>query len=197
VVLIRPASPDADAGPIAAIYAETGIATLASLEERAPGVEEMADRMRTISARFPWLAAERDGAIAGYAYAGDHRWRSAYRWAVNVTVYVSPAHHRQGVGRALYAELMPRLAAQGFYTACAGITLPNPASVGLHEAFGFGLVGVYDAIGYKHGDWHSVGWYQTQLRSPEPGVTPSEPRPPATDLTQAPPATGRGSPVRG
>ncbi|MEO8969793.1 MAG: N-acetyltransferase family protein [Solirubrobacteraceae bacterium] len=178
-MLIRPADPHADAGPIATIYAETGIATLASLEERAPGIHEMADRMRAIRERFPWLVAERDGAIAGYAYASDHRWRSAYRWAVDTTVYVSPAHHRRGVGRALYGALMPRLAAQGFYTACAGITLPNPASVGLHEAFHFRLVGVYESVGYKHGGWHSVGWYQARLRTSEPGVTPSEPRPPA------------------
>jgi len=179
-VLVRPAAPDTDAAAIAAIYAQTGIAGVSSFEEITPDADTMADRMRTIGERFPWLVAERDGAIAGYAYAGDHRWRSAYRWAVDVTVYVSPAHHRQGVGRALYVELMPRLAAQGFYTACAGITLPNPASVALHEAFGFGLVGVYEAIGYKRGGWHSVGWYQAQLRSPEPGVTPSEPCPPAT-----------------
>ena len=178
-MLVRPADPDTDAAAISAIYTRTGIVGVSSFEEIAPDADAMADRMRAIGDRFPWLVAERDGAIAGYAYAGEHRWRSAYRWAVDVTVYVSPAHHRQGVGRALYGELMPRLAVQGFYTACAGITLPNPGSVALHEAFGFGLVGVYDAIGYKHGGWHSVGWYKARLRPTEPVVIPSEPRPPA------------------
>ena len=177
-MLIRPADPDADAGPIAAVYAETGIISLSSLEEIAPGEDAMAGRIRAIRERFPWLVAERDGAVAGYAYASEHRWRSAYRWAVDVTVYISPAHHRQGVGRALYGALLPALTGQGFQTACAGITLPNAASVGLHQAFGFELVGVYRDIGYKFGQWCSVGWYQVRLREPEPGVTPSEPRPP-------------------
>ncbi len=186
-MLVRPADSHTDATAIAAIYAQTGIAGLSSFEEIAPDENAMAGRMRAIGERFPWLVAERDGAIAGYAYAGEHRWRSAYRWAADVTVYVSPAHHRQGVGRALYGELMPRLAAQGFYTACAGITLPNPASVGLHEAFQFRLVGVYESVGYKQGGWRSVGWYQARLRTPEPGATPAEPRPPANDAGAPPP----------
>jgi L-amino acid N-acyltransferase YncA len=177
---IRPADPDTDAAAIAAIYAETGIVTVSSFEEIAPGEDAMAGRIRAIRERFPWLVAERDGAVVGYAYAGEHRWRSAYRWAVDVTVYISPAHHRQGVGRELYGALLPGLAEQGFYTACAGITLPNAASVGLHAAFGFELVGVYREIGYKSGQWCSVGWYQARLREPTAGVSPSEPRPPAT-----------------
>lgn len=178
-MLIRSADPDADSAAIATIYAETGIVSVSSLEEIAPDEDAMAGRIRAIRGRFPWLVAERDGVITGYAYASEHRWRSAYRWAVDVTVYVSPAHHRQGVGRALYGRLLPALARQGFYAACAGITLPNAASVGLHEAFGFELVGVYRNIGHKFGRWCSVGWYQAQLREPEDGVAPSEPRPPA------------------
>ena len=178
-MLIRPADPDTDAAAVAAIYAETGIAGMSSLEEIAPDADAMASRIRAIRGRFPWLVAERDGAVAGYAYAGEHRWRSAYRWAVDVTVYISPAHHRQGLGRALYGALLPELAQQGFYTACAGITLPNAASVGLHETIGFELIGVYRDIGYKLGRWCSVGWYQVRLREPEAGVVPSEPRPPA------------------
>ena len=105
-MLVRDADPDRDADAVAAIYAETGIATVASLEERAPGPEEMADRMRTILRRYPWLVAESGGAVAGYAYATEHRWRSAYRWAADVTVYIASEHHRRGVGRALYAELL-------------------------------------------------------------------------------------------
>ncbi|HET9105022.1 MAG TPA: arsinothricin resistance N-acetyltransferase ArsN1 family B [Solirubrobacteraceae bacterium] len=178
-MLVRTADPDRDAAPVAAIYAETGIATVASFEERAPSPEEMAGRMRTILGRYPWLVAESDGAVAGYAYATEHRWRSAYRWAADVTVYIAPGHHRRGAGRALYTELLARLTAQGLHSALAGITLPNPASVGLHEAFGFRRIGVYQNIGYKHGAWRSVAWYQAQLRAPEPdGTAPAEPRPP-------------------
>lgn len=178
-MIVRAAVPESDAAAIASIYAESGIATVASLEERAPDAEEMAGRIRTITGRYPWLVAEIGGTVAGYAYAGEHRWRTAYRWAADVTVYVSPAHHRQGVGRALYAALLTGLREQGLHSALAGITLPNPASVGLHQSFGFELVGVYRDIGYKLGRWHSVGWYQLRLREPEPeGVVPSEPRPP-------------------
>ena len=93
-MLIRSADPETDAAAIAAIYAATGIAGVSSLEEIAPDEDAMASRIRTIRDRFPWLVAEREGVITGYAYASELRWRSAYRWAVDVTVYVSPAHHR-------------------------------------------------------------------------------------------------------
>jgi phosphinothricin acetyltransferase len=151
---------------------------VASLEERAPSPAEMAARIKTTSAVYPWLIAELDGEPVGYAYATEHRGRSAYRWSADTTVYVAPHHHRRGVGRALYEALFELLTAQGLYAACAGITLPNDASVGLHEAIGFELVGVYRAIGYKHGQWHSVGWWQAQLSEPRTGVTPAEPGPP-------------------
>lgn len=178
-MIVRAAVPDTDAAAIAAVYAQTGVATAASMEERAPDAPEMAGRIRTITGRYPWLVAELDGAVAGYAYATEHRWRSAYRWAADVTVYVSPAHHRQGVGRSLYGALLPALRQQGLHSALAGITLPNPGSVGLHQAFGFELVGVYRDIGFKLGRWHSVGWYQLRLREPPgDGAVPSEPRPP-------------------
>jgi L-amino acid N-acyltransferase YncA len=177
-VLIRHADPAGDATACAAIYAPSVIEGIASLEERAPGPAEMAARIETTSAAYPWLIAELEGEPAGYAYATEHRSRSAYRWSAETTVYVSPRHHRRGVGRALYEALFELLTAQGLYTACAGITLPNDASVGLHEAMGFELIGVYRAIGYKHGQWRSVGWWQAQLREPRAGATPLEPGPP-------------------
>jgi L-amino acid N-acyltransferase YncA len=177
-VLIRHADPSADAGACAAIYAPSVIEGIASLEERAPSPEEMAARIEATSAAYPWLVAELEGEPAGYAYATEHRSRSAYRWSADTTVYVSPSHHRRGVGRALYQALFELLTAQGLYTACAGITLPNDASVGLHEAMGFEPIGVYRAIGYKHGQWRSVGWWQAQLREPRADVTPLEPGPP-------------------
>jgi L-amino acid N-acyltransferase YncA len=125
------------------------------------------------------LVAELDGEVVGYAYASEHRSRAAYRWAADTTVYVSGEHHRQGVGRALYGALLPLLVRQGMYVACAGITLPNQASVALHERFGFEPLGVYRGIGFKHGTWHDVGWWTAQLREPTPGETPAEPGPPA------------------
>jgi phosphinothricin acetyltransferase len=104
--------------------------------------------------------------VVGYAYASRHRVRAAYRWSVDVAVYIAPSHHRMGIGRAVYTSLFSILAAQGFFNAYAGVTLPNPASVGLHEAMGFTPVGVYRHVGYKLGAWHDVGWWQRPLREP-------------------------------
>jgi phosphinothricin acetyltransferase len=178
-VLIRDADPGLDAAACAAIYAPSVIDGVASLEERAPDAGEMAERIQRTSGRYPWLLAELDGAVAGYAYASEHRARASYRWATDVTVYVARSHHRRGVGRALYETLLPLLARQGYYVACAGITLPNDASVGLHEALGFTLIGVYRNIGFKHGAWRDVAWWQAELSPPVPGQAPAEVGPPA------------------
>jgi phosphinothricin acetyltransferase len=178
-VLIRHADPAGDAAACAAIYAPSVTDGVASLEEQAPDEREMASRIQRISARYPWLVGELDGEVAGYAYGSEHRARTSYRWATDVTVYVSPAHQRRGLGRALYQTLLPLLARQGLYRACAGITLPNDASVGLHEAVGFELIGVYRAIGFKHGSWRDVGWWQAELNPPVAGRPPAEVGPPA------------------
>jgi phosphinothricin acetyltransferase len=138
----------------------------------------MAERIAGVSQRYPWLIAQDGENILGYAYATEHRGRSAYRWAADTTVYVSDRHHRRGVGRALYGALLPLMRRQGLYTAVAGITLPNRASVGLHEHMGFALIGHYRDIGFKHGEWRTVGWWQARLREPVPGEAPGEPGPP-------------------
>ena len=109
----------------------------------------------------------------GYAYASAHNERAAYRWSVSTAIYISRDHHRRGAGRALYTTLFALLRALGYRQATAGITLPNPASVGLHEAFGFAPVGVYRQIGYKMGEWHDVGWYQAEIQPVV--VAPAEP----------------------
>jgi L-amino acid N-acyltransferase YncA len=114
--------------------------------------------------RYPWLVCERRGWVLGYAYAGTHGSRAAYQWSVDVSVYVRQEAHRTGVGRALYASLFGALNLQGFYNAYAGATLPNPASVGLHESVGFRVVGVYRGVGYKMGAWHDVVWWHLPLR---------------------------------
>jgi L-amino acid N-acyltransferase YncA len=154
-----------DAAAVAAIYAPFCEANVVSFEFAAPSRDEMADRIRTTTARWPWLVLERDGVVAGYAYAGRHRDRAAYQWAVDTTVYVGDGHRGCGVGRALYTALFGLLRSLGYFKACAGITLPNPASVGLHEALGFTRVGVYRGIGYKFGGWHDVAWYELALQA--------------------------------
>jgi phosphinothricin acetyltransferase len=177
-VLIRHADPSRDAGACAAIYAPFVRSTAVSFEEQPPSARELAQRIEQQSPSYPWLVAELAGTIAGFAYASAHRERAAYRWATDVTVYIAEGWRGQGVGRALYGALLPLLARQGLRIACAGITLPNDASVALHESFGFELVGVYRRIGWKAGSWRDVGWWQLELIDPTAGA-PAEPGPPA------------------
>jgi len=165
---------DDDAAQVRDIYAFYCLHTPITFEEVPPDTAEIGTRIRNISARFPWLVCDHDGEVLGYVYGGTHRERAAYRWSVEVTAYVRQDLHRRGIGRALYTSLFRLLVLQGFYNAYAGITLPNPGSVGLHGAVGFEAIGVYTAIGFKCGQWHDVGWYQLALQ-PRPPV-PAEPR---------------------
>jgi phosphinothricin acetyltransferase len=174
---IRSAEPERDSAACAAIYAPHVEASPTSFEAEAPGPEEMAERIARIGATHPWLVAERNGEVAGFAYACEHRSRAAYRWAVDVSVYVGEADRRRGLGKDLYEELLRRLRAQRFRVACAGVTLPNEASVALHEGLGFVAVGVYRRIGWKQGAWRDVGWWQLDL-SPDADDPPQEPLPP-------------------
>ena len=123
----------------------------------------MARRVARVLERTPWLVWESDGRVLGYAYASSHRDRAAYQWSVEVSAYVHVQARRIGVARMLYTSLFAALAVQGFRNAYAGITLPNPGSVGFHTAMGFTPIGVYRGIGYKHGAWHDVGWYERPL----------------------------------
>jgi phosphinothricin acetyltransferase len=176
-VLIRHADPERDAAACAAIYAPFVSDSAVSFEETPPDPEEFARRIVRVSERYPFLVADEDGDVAGYAYASQHRERAAYRWATDATVYLAERYRRRGIGRALYDRLFDLLSRQGFRTAISGITLPNPASVALHEACGFQLVGVYRSIGYKQGAWRDVGWWQLEL-SVAGGDPPEEPGPP-------------------
>jgi L-amino acid N-acyltransferase YncA len=154
-----------DAAEIADIYRPYVTDAVTSFESDPPDAAEMAGRIEAVLARGPWLVSPGpDGHLQGYAYASRHHERAAYRWSVDVAVYIRPTHHRRGVGRALYQTLFSLLRLQGFYVAHAGITLPNPASVGLHESLGFRPVGVYPAVGWKHGAWHDVGWWRLPLQ---------------------------------
>jgi phosphinothricin acetyltransferase len=158
--MVRPADPARDAAACAAIYAPAVTDGYATFEEEPPGAEEMASR---IAAAHAWLVDERAGAVAGYASAVRFMERAAYRWAASVAVYVDPQHRRAGVGRALYDALLPALAERDLRWAMAGIALPNPASVALHEAVGFRRAGLFEQIGFKAGDWRDVAWYQRAL----------------------------------
>jgi len=163
-VILRPATP-ADAPGILAIYAPIVENTVISFEYEPPSVDEMVHRLE---AYRPWLVAVDNGEIMGYAYASKHRERAAYQWSADVSVYVHELARGQGLGTRLYRELFAVLVGQGYVNAYAGITLPNPASVGLHESLGFRPVGVYEGVGYKFGAWHDVGWWQLLLRPHPP-----------------------------
>lgn len=176
-MLIRHADADRDASACAAIYAPFVRDGVASLEEVAPDAGELARRIERISSTHAWLVAELDERVAGFAYASAHRDRASYRWATDVSVYIDPRAQRRGIATMLYRALFRLQVRQNFRIACAGITLPNQASVSLHESLGFELVGVYRRIGYKHRAWHDVGWWQLEL-SPGAPDPPAEPGPP-------------------
>jgi phosphinothricin acetyltransferase len=172
---IRLADPARDGARVAAIYRPAVESSSASFETVAPTTDEMAERIAGTLSRTPWLVAI-DGSVdgvVGYAYAGRHHERAAYRWSVDVSVYVDPAWHRRGVGRVLYAALFDALRLQGFVNVYAGMTLPNDGSMALHRAFGLEPIGVYHRVGYKSGRWHDVAWFGTRLQ--EPPDPPAEP----------------------
>lgn len=163
----------ADAEALLAIYAPYIEGTPISFETEVPTLTAFAGRIAAVLSSLPWLVCESEAGILGYAYATPHGERAAYRWGVDVSVYLAPAARGRGLGKRLYGELFEHLRALGYYKAFAGISLPNPASVGLHEAMGFTPVGVYREVGYKFGAWHDVGWWQLALRPPQP--EPAEP----------------------
>jgi phosphinothricin acetyltransferase len=155
-----------DAKAIREIYAPFVRETAVSFEITVPDEAEMARRIEDVRSYASWLVFvdEARKRIAGYAYGSKHRSREAYRWALEVSVYVDEPYRRQGVARILYRRLFHRLAEQGYFTALAGVALPNPGSVGFHQSMGFTPVGIFHRIGYKFGSWHDVGWWQTSLQ---------------------------------
>ncbi|UJA21194.1 N-acetyltransferase [Thermoleophilia bacterium SCSIO 60948] len=171
---IRHAEPGPDAAACARIYAPYVSDSAISFEDDAPDAEEIARRIEVANASYAWLVSEDEAGVTGFAYAGQHRTRTAYRWAVDVSVYVDGRAKRGGVGRALYEALFGLLRRQGLRIACAGITVPNDASIGLHRALGFESIGVYRAIGWKHGAWRDVSWWQLRL-GPEEDGEPADP----------------------
>ncbi len=184
--IIRIATED-DARDIAEIYAPFCRATPVSFETEPPTIDEMRRRIAKTLKSYPWLVCDDDGLVLGYAYASQHRERAAYRWSVDVSVYVRQGHRRNGLGRAFYTSLLELLRLQGFHNALAGATLPNPGSVALHEGMGFEPVGTYRDIGFKCDAWHDVRWWQLRLRGPE--ASPAEP----LDLKRASELPGWGA----
>lgn len=153
-------------------YIATSVANFHT-EPRPP--EEWLARWRQLHEAYPWYVAEVAGEIAGVCYAAPWSPRGAYAWTAESTIYVSPRHRRSGLGSELYDALLASLERQGFHSVIAGITLPNPGSVALHEARGFVPIGAFRSTGYKHDAWHDVGYWQCRLAAE--GAPPSPLRP--------------------
>jgi len=160
---IRFATP-ADAAAVVEIYGPFCQDSPITFETERPAVTEIETRIRKIVERFPWLICENQSEVLGYAYAGPHRDRAAYRWSVDVAIYLSEKGRGQGFGTALYTVLFKLLKIQGYFRAYAGITLPNPGSIRLHQRLGFEPVGVYQQVGYKANAWHDVSWWALSLQ---------------------------------
>jgi L-amino acid N-acyltransferase YncA len=175
---IRNATSD-DAAAVHAIYSPIVSDTVISFETDTPSVQEMAARIRTVQQSLPWLVGvgEQDQ-VLGYVYASKFRERAAYQWTVEVTAYVHERARGQGVARRLYSALFERLVALGYFQAIATITLPNVASVALHEAMGFKAAGLFQCVGHKMGAWRDVGYWQKALHSGALPATPLVPLPP-------------------
>ena len=161
-ITVRPAEPE-DAAATLAIYGPIVEKTPISFEEHAPSLEEMVER---IDRSHVWLVAEDSGGVCGYAYAGRFHPRAAYRWSVEVSIYLAESARGRGVGRLLLSKLLDSLKDGGFVNAFAGTTLPNDASVALFESFGFEKIAHQKKVGFKLGAWHDVGWWQLHLVDP-------------------------------
>jgi phosphinothricin acetyltransferase len=159
---IRQAKPT-DAAPLLEIYRPVVENTVASFELIPPTVDEFADRISSSIQRHEWLVMEDADRLAGYAYATPHRAREAYKHSVETSVYIHAEYRGKGLGKKLYEALFVSLGSHDFHNAYAGITLPNAASVALHKALGFESVGIFREIGFKHGDWHDVSWWQRKI----------------------------------
>jgi len=166
---------ECDGPAVAEIYGPYVRETAVSFEVEPPTAATMAQRIIRTLETHPWLVADCGHETVGYAYAGKHRERAAYRWSVEVTVYVAGALRRSGVGRALYLPLLEVLRRQGFRSAFAEIVLPNAGSIRLHEGAGFKPIGVYNDIGFKLGRWHDIGYWRRGLT--DSTAPPTEPVP--------------------
>ena len=174
-VLIRIAEPERDAQAMLEIYAYSIANSVATFELENPTLEDFQKRIRITLAHYPWLVAELNGQIVGYAYASQHRPRIGYRWTAEVSAYVSKTCVGRGVGSKLYRRLINVLKGQGLKNLLAIISIPNPASEALHQKMGFQKIGQFDAIGFKFDQWQQTCWWQSRIG--ELNDCPDEPIP--------------------
>ena len=164
MIEVRLAAPN-DAGEIIDIYSPSVLVTATSFETVVPPIEEMQKRIAFCLEKFPWIVCVIDGKISAYVYGSKHREREAYQWSCECSVYVGDEFKGKGIGKILYQLLFEIMKMQGFRNVYAGITLPNEASVHLHEKCGFRSFAMYENVGYKFGNWHTVGWWKLQINN--------------------------------
>ena len=164
---------EADAQAVLAIYKYYVDHTIISFEYEAPSLEEYLQRISVNTEKYPWLVCLYKNKIIGFAYGSTHRYRTAYQWSPETTIYLAPNFHTKGIGRILYQTLFEILKLQGYYNVFAGVALPNQKSVGFHQAMGFEEIGIFKKVGYKHGNWHDTHWFQLSLNEYKPNpITP-------------------------
>lgn len=152
-----------DAADLVAIYAPYVETTAITFETEVPTVADFANRIKKTLEKFPYLVAEEEGRIVGYAYASTYYARAAYDWTVELSVYVSSEARGKGIGSLLYDALEEELTARGFKNFLACIALPNPASLALHKKRGYEQVAHFKNVGYKFDTWHDIVWLQKSL----------------------------------
>lgn len=179
-MIIRPAV-EADAAEMLALYTPYVLHTTVTSEYDPPSLEEFTGRIRTFTAKLPWLCCEIDGQIVGYGYASPHRTRAAYQWSCETSIYTRMGYQRRGIASALYGALFEILSSQGYYSIYVGITCPNPRSMAFHLAMGFERMGTYQNSMYKFGRWRDVIWMGKSLRSHDGAPRPVTPYPEIKD----------------
>lgn len=158
------AATSSDAERIADIYNYYVENTIVTFEEQIVSAAEIAGRISEVQRQeLPWLVAEAAGQVVGYSHASRWKARSAYRFAVETTVYLKQGWQGQGIGKALYSALIPLLQSKGIHAVIGGAALPNPASVALHEALGFERVATFRQVGFKLERWVDVAYWQLIL----------------------------------
>ena len=156
---------NADAPAVLNIYKHYVENTIVSFEYEVPSLDVFSERIKTNTVSYPWLVCRHGDQLIGYAYGSTHRYRTAYQWSPESTIYLAPDFHSKGVGRILYETLFALLRLQGYFNVFAGVGLPNDKSVGFHRALGFEEIGIFKKVGYKLGNWHDTHWFQLALQT--------------------------------
>lgn len=164
---------DTDSHAVLAVYKPYIESTAITFEYDVPDSETFLERIKNVTAGYPWLVCLQDNEVIGYAYASKYRDRAAYQWAAEAAIYLKVDVHRKGIARILYQALFEILRLQGYTNLYAIITLPNEKSVGFHQAMGFEEIGIFRKVGYKLGKWHDVIWFEKHLK--EHGEAPHIP----------------------